>query len=240
MVLTKSELIASLQGEVRILLHLAGKVDRAMLDYRPTPKQRSTLELLRYLSIMGPTFVRYTMSGSQDPNLWNDGVKAADARDFDQTVAVIAAQHDERLVGSQSVERGRESCRRPRLRSVGRGHRGTARRVRVAARGRLGRGFPRGSPCDGRRDDVSRYGARQLRVMRLRGVQDAAVPLSQGVRPRTARHDEPVVRDGCARSGVRRLTPCIHTGHFATTPTWTSSCSASASSRPTARVSGER
>jgi hypothetical protein len=95
MVLTKSELIASLQGEVRILLHLAGKVDRAMLDYRPTPKQRSTLELLRYQSIMGPIFVRYTMTGSQDPNLWNDAVKAADARDFDQTVAAIAAQHDE-------------------------------------------------------------------------------------------------------------------------------------------------
>ena len=29
MVLTRSELIASLQNEVRILLHLAGKVDRA-------------------------------------------------------------------------------------------------------------------------------------------------------------------------------------------------------------------
>jgi hypothetical protein len=43
MVLTKSELIASLQNEVRILLQLAGKVDRAKLDYRPTPKQRSTI-----------------------------------------------------------------------------------------------------------------------------------------------------------------------------------------------------
>ena len=46
MVLTKSELIGSLQNEVRILLHLAGKIDRAQLDYRPTPKQRSTLELI--------------------------------------------------------------------------------------------------------------------------------------------------------------------------------------------------
>ena len=54
MVLTKSELIASLQNEVRILLHLAGKIDRAKLDYRPTPKQRSTLELLQYLTMMGP------------------------------------------------------------------------------------------------------------------------------------------------------------------------------------------
>jgi hypothetical protein len=41
MVLTKSELIASLQNEVRILLHLASKIDRARLDYRPTPKRGS-------------------------------------------------------------------------------------------------------------------------------------------------------------------------------------------------------
>jgi len=93
MVLTKPELIASLQNEVRILLHLAGKVDRSQLDYRPTPKQRSTIELLRYLSMMGPTMVTYAMSGSQDPNLWADAARAADARDFDQTVTAIAAQH---------------------------------------------------------------------------------------------------------------------------------------------------
>ena len=58
MVLTKSELITSLQDEVRILLHLAGKIDREKLDYRPTPKQRSTLELLKYLSMMGPRLVQ--------------------------------------------------------------------------------------------------------------------------------------------------------------------------------------
>src|SRR5258708_23282840 len=44
------ELIGSLQNEVRILLHLAAKIDRSQLDYRPTPAQRSTIELLRYLS----------------------------------------------------------------------------------------------------------------------------------------------------------------------------------------------
>ena len=49
MVLTKDELIAALQKEVRILLHLTSKIDRAQLDYRPSAKQRSTLELLRYL-----------------------------------------------------------------------------------------------------------------------------------------------------------------------------------------------
>ena len=34
MVMTKAELIGSLQHEVRILLHLASKVDRATADYR--------------------------------------------------------------------------------------------------------------------------------------------------------------------------------------------------------------
>jgi hypothetical protein len=57
MIITKSELLASLQKEVRILLHLASKIDRSQLDYRPTPKQRSTLELLQYLSHMGPSRV---------------------------------------------------------------------------------------------------------------------------------------------------------------------------------------
>jgi hypothetical protein len=95
MVLTKSELIASFQDEVRILLHLATKVDRAKLDYRPTPKQRSTIELLRYLSMMGPTMVVYAVTGSQDHEIWAAAAKAADARDFDQAVAAIAAQSDE-------------------------------------------------------------------------------------------------------------------------------------------------
>ena len=67
MVLTKSELIASLQNEVRILLHLASKIDRAMLDYRPTPKQRSTIELLKYLSMMGPALVQAAKAGAFDP-----------------------------------------------------------------------------------------------------------------------------------------------------------------------------
>lgn len=94
MVLTRSELIASLQNEVRLLLHLAGKVDRARADYRPTPRQRSTIELLKYLSMMGPTIVQYALSNSTDPALWTAAAQAAEARDFDQTLAAIAAQTD--------------------------------------------------------------------------------------------------------------------------------------------------
>jgi hypothetical protein len=92
MVLTKPELIASFQNEVRILLHLASKVDRSQLDYRPTAKQRSTIELLRYLTVMGPALVQAAKTGRFDVPAWTAGEQAAAARDFDQTVAAIASQ----------------------------------------------------------------------------------------------------------------------------------------------------
>ena len=97
MVLSKSELIASLQNEVRILLHLAHKIDRSTLDYRPTPKQRTTLELLRYMSMMGPMMIKYGLGkgGEFDRDAWTVEAKAAEARDFDQTLATISAQPDE-------------------------------------------------------------------------------------------------------------------------------------------------
>src|ERR1700680_3937544 len=94
MVLTKSELIASLQNEVRILLHLATKIDRATLDYRPSPKQRSTIELLKYLSTMGPGLVQAAKAGAFDIPAWTAATQAAAALDFDQTVAAIASHSD--------------------------------------------------------------------------------------------------------------------------------------------------
>lgn len=92
MVLTKSELIGSLQNEVRILLHLASKLDRSMLDYRPTPKQRSSLELLKYLSIMGPELVKATRAGGFDVPGWTAAQQTASERTFEQTLETIAAQ----------------------------------------------------------------------------------------------------------------------------------------------------
>jgi hypothetical protein len=92
MVLTKAELIAALQNEVRILLHLAGKAEPATLDYRPTPKQRSTIELLRYLSMMGPALVAVAKSGTFDPAAWTTAEEAVASLDFDKTLAAITAQ----------------------------------------------------------------------------------------------------------------------------------------------------
>ena len=94
MVFTKAELIGSLQHEVHVLLHLASKIDRSTLDYRPTPKQRSTIELLRYLSIMGPGLVQAGKAGAFDAAAWGKTMEAANARDLDATIAAIAAHKD--------------------------------------------------------------------------------------------------------------------------------------------------
>ena len=91
MVMTKPELVAALQNEVRILLHLAGKIDPAMLEYRPTTKQRSTLELVRYLSMMGPALVDAAKAGVFDSAAWTAAEQAASARTFDEALAAIAA-----------------------------------------------------------------------------------------------------------------------------------------------------
>lgn len=99
MVLTKEELVAALQNEVRILAHLAGKVDKAKLDYRPTPKQRSTLELLQYMAIMGPTQVAVIKGGIFNraalSAAWSPAESAAKKMTVEQAVSAIRAQSEE-------------------------------------------------------------------------------------------------------------------------------------------------
>jgi len=94
MVLSKAELIGSLQHEVRILVHLAGKVDARSIDYRPTPKQRSTIEWLRYLSLMGPQMLKGVKAGAFDGEAWGAADKIAQTMTLEQVTASIAGQAD--------------------------------------------------------------------------------------------------------------------------------------------------
>lgn len=93
MVLTKDELISALKQEVHILVHLASKIDAANLDYRPTPKQRTLLELLQYLTLVGPIHLRAALAPAFDMdafgNAWNTEEPAAKARDLEATKAAI-------------------------------------------------------------------------------------------------------------------------------------------------------
>jgi len=90
-----TELIAALQSEVRIALHLASKVDAADLDYRPSPPQRSVLELVRYISMMGPALVGYALAEPPDIAIWTAAETSAATRDFAQSVGALRAQSAE-------------------------------------------------------------------------------------------------------------------------------------------------
>ena len=70
MVLTKPELIGLLQNEIRILLHLITKIEPNAVDYRPTEKQRSTIEWLRYLAVMGPILAKSAKEGAFNQAEW--------------------------------------------------------------------------------------------------------------------------------------------------------------------------
>jgi hypothetical protein len=94
MVLSKDELIAALRHEIRIVLHLASKVEPAMLDYRPTPKQRSLLELLQYFTLVGPIHLNATLQPAFDMDAWRTAWRTGEAKaktlDLEQVKAAIA------------------------------------------------------------------------------------------------------------------------------------------------------
>jgi hypothetical protein len=95
MVLSKNELLSALNQEVKLLLHLASKTEPKMLDYRPSPKQRSLLELLQYLTILGPIHMRAVLADSFDMQVWitawKTGKATSSAMDFAATTAALAA-----------------------------------------------------------------------------------------------------------------------------------------------------
>jgi hypothetical protein len=62
----KADLLDSMLHECDIAIHLHGKIPDGGLDYRPSEEQRSTLELLRYLSFCGLGFVDALESGNWD------------------------------------------------------------------------------------------------------------------------------------------------------------------------------
>ena len=92
MVLSKQDLVTCLQKEIRILIHLCGKIEPGMLDFRPTPKQRSTIELLRYLTIMGPVLVPSIQKGAFLGENWGAAQAQAEAMDFAAIVKNLESQ----------------------------------------------------------------------------------------------------------------------------------------------------
>lgn len=62
--ISKNDVRDAILDECDILVHLYGKLPKDALDYRPTPKQRSTLELLRYLTYAGVAGIGKAVDGT--------------------------------------------------------------------------------------------------------------------------------------------------------------------------------
>lgn len=92
MVLSKDELIAALTHEVHVLRHLITKIDAEAVDYRPTPRQRSSIEVVRYLVVQGPVLVSAIRAGRFDGAAWGAAQAEADTKDLAGLDALLAAQ----------------------------------------------------------------------------------------------------------------------------------------------------
>lgn len=88
--ITKEQYIQSLTWEIQVIKHLAEKVDPAQLDYRPTPKQRSTLELMQYLGHVVKTSIEISISG--DASKFAEYAKAKDAVTFENFATKMEEQ----------------------------------------------------------------------------------------------------------------------------------------------------
>lgn len=63
---TKAEITSSIAKELRIITHLTDKLEDRHLDFRFTPAQRSTRELLEYLAVTTEAAVRFLLTGTRD------------------------------------------------------------------------------------------------------------------------------------------------------------------------------
>lgn len=91
MIYTKENLIASIENEFRIIKHLWEKIPAGTEGYRPTEGQRTTLELLQYLSSIFANATHVIYEGSTDA--YQTGPVKAD----DTTMENFPAKMDEQL-----------------------------------------------------------------------------------------------------------------------------------------------
>ncbi|HEU4719128.1 MAG TPA: hypothetical protein VFU15_14895 [Bacteroidia bacterium] len=68
--ISRQQLIDSLVKECNVSKHLFSRIPTDAYDFRPTEKQRSTLELLRYLAYCGSAPIHVMLNGSDWKTQW--------------------------------------------------------------------------------------------------------------------------------------------------------------------------
>ncbi len=91
MMYTKQNLIDAVTNEFRIIKHLVEKIPSGTEGYKPTEGQRTTLELLQYLSMIFANATHVIAEGS------TDAYKSAPLKGDDTTMANFADKMDAQL-----------------------------------------------------------------------------------------------------------------------------------------------
>ena len=104
--ITKQQLIDSLVFECEAIKHLGSKITPQMLDYRPGPEMRTTLELMQYLTRCGRGPIRGIVLGDWDGkkraeeagNVTLDTFSAAIDKQIEDIRSVLAEASDQDLL----------------------------------------------------------------------------------------------------------------------------------------------
>ncbi|HSN13895.1 MAG TPA: hypothetical protein VLT61_04635 [Anaeromyxobacteraceae bacterium] len=109
--ISKTHLLGSLHHECTVAQHLFTKLPPDSFDYRPSATQRSTLELLQYLSVIGiagatcmaeQDWKRFAPFGERAKAMTAEGFPAAMERQKAELTALFDALSDERLATQQA------------------------------------------------------------------------------------------------------------------------------------------
>jgi hypothetical protein len=87
---TKADITSSIAKELRIITHIASKLQPQHLSFRFTPGQRSTQELLEYLAITSEAAISSLINGRSA--IWEELAKKAKGLPLADFAATIAAQ----------------------------------------------------------------------------------------------------------------------------------------------------
>ena len=92
--ITKEQLLNSMRHETRVIQHLATKVPEGAYDYRPAEGQRSTLELMQYMTRMAAEAAIGAVNGNWDhAGAMNDDMEKVTPENFagemDRQIAII-------------------------------------------------------------------------------------------------------------------------------------------------------
>ncbi len=102
--ITKQEYIESLAFEFHVLRHLGAKVTEDIFEFRPTPKQRSTHELMKYLcSIFGAAIDAIKAGSPTVSGDWEAGLPEVTLENFGELLQK-QEDHARKVVGEMTEE----------------------------------------------------------------------------------------------------------------------------------------